>query len=93
MYWFMPTGQPHLDNPSSRLFSQVIVDCVKQTVKTDHHILRKVIKLQPEWVIIYINSLPIFFTGFCETESRDYIGGERGLEGGVTDTKIREHSG
>lgn len=41
--------------------------------------LCKVTKLQSELVITYINSMPIFFTGFCEKESGDYLGGEKGL--------------
>lgn len=68
----MPTGQPDLDDPSLRLFSQVIVGCVKLTVKTNHHIHCKVTEVQSELAIIYVNSLPIFM-GFCETESEDYL--------------------
>lgn len=34
-----PTGQPDLDNPSLRLFFQVILDCVKLKIKTNHRTL------------------------------------------------------
>lgn len=65
----MPTGQPDLDNLSLRLLSQVIVDRVKLTIKTNHHMFYKLIKVQSELTIVYTNDLPIFFTGSCDIGS------------------------
>lgn len=35
----MSTSQPDLDNSSSSLSSQVILSCVKLTIKTNYHTL------------------------------------------------------